>query len=430
MTFNAYKTMGDILKATESVLRALLIMATISTIIHAEVPFSMHFNQFVYYGFFHYLISAQLQIINRRTLFDFSFILPIIGLLLTGVAVIITTGGAFGIYKVALFVAYAWIWVLGADYDMRHDRVAPIRNRYLITVLALSLIYFWIFTDRFIPDYHWMTQRYYFIYAAVGLLYLNLVNMRSAYELLSKNVMNKTSNVSRFSLLAFVATFALLMIVHFDLQKLWMWFERIIVFLRDVLIAVLKVLVYPFAWLVGTLVEWIRRFGPGDKGELLPQGTPGVNFSEYEGFIEETLISPQSEKFFNYFIWFVLIIITVVVFFRIYQFAVGRKSEIYFEGEEERTFVFKMEDLMSPFKSLRKRTKSSEETDLPELRRAYKKALADYASKGYEKSADETPNEYLVTLLEKKVALESFEMLTGKYNPERYGGKNKTDESK
>lgn len=428
MTFNAYKTMGDILKATESVLRALLIVATISTIIHPEVPFSMRFNQFVYYGFFHYLISAQLQVINRRTLFDFSFILPIIGLILTGGAVLMTTSGEFGIYKVALFIAYAWIWVLGADYDMRHDRVAPIRNRYLITVLVLSLIYFWIFSDQFNPDYHWMTQRYYFIYAAVGLLYLNLVNMRSAYELLSKNVMNKTSNVSRFSLLAFVATLVLLMIVHFDLQKPWMWFERMIIFFRDVLITVLKWLVYPFAWLVGTLVEWIRRFGPGDKGEQLPLGSPGVNFAEYDGFIEETLISPQSEKFFNFIIWFVLIMITMVVFHKIYQFAVSRKSEMFFEGEEERTFVFKLEDLMSPLKSLRKRVTASEEKDLPVLRQAYKKALVDYAAMGYEKSAEATPNEYLVTLLEKKVALESFETLTVKYNPERYGKRNEADD--
>lgn len=421
MTFNAYKSMGDVLKAIEAVLRVLLIVATVSTLIHPEAPFSQDFNVFVYIGFLLYFVSAQLQVMNQRILFDFSLILPIIGLLLTVVAVIMTTDSGFAIYKVALFIAYAWIWVLGSDYDMRHDRVAPIRNRYLITVLSLSVVFFWFFSERFIPTYGWMTNRFYFIYAAVGLLYLNLVNMRSAYELLSKNVMNKSSNVSRFSLLAFVSTLILLMVVHFDLQGLWTFLERVIMGLRDVIFMVLKGLIYPIAWLVGVFVEWIKRFGPGDKGELLSPGSPGSNFAEYEGFMEETLISPQVEKIFGYLIWILMIAVAVSIFFKIYRFAADRKAENHFDGEEERSFVFKIEDFLAPFKAMGNPIKTSKSISLPEFRQAYRKALMDFASKGFKKAPDETPNEYLSSLLNQQVSTDAFEALTKNYNPQRYG---------
>lgn len=411
---------GNLVRAFESILRILLITVAVSTAIYREIELANLFDRILIAAVVLYAISAGFQLLIEKSKKDIKPFMPIVSLICVIGMTAMLFKPTFEIYKLAIFIGFIAIWITGSDFDMRSDRIGPVRNRFIVSVLFLVAVFFVLFSERFDQAFSAITVQYFPIYGLIGLLYLNLVNMRTAYELNSTNTINKTANVKRFSGIAAMVAISLIVIVRTRLFGLWEVTSGFFIAFRDLLIKIIEWIVYPLAYGMSYLVELINvarmqgeevesQIGAFDRGERLV---------DYDMFIEEYPIPPGLEVALTVIAWLLVIVIAIFMITNVYKKVNSARKVPQMTGTEERIFIF---DDLNLFKRKQRQRSKHGESDVSKTRKLYKNALITFREKGFEKPISLTPNEYVEHLKSVEAGDTAFESLTDVYNKVRYG---------
>lgn len=412
---------GNLIKAFENVLRILLIVTAISTAIYRDVAVVAAFDTIVFAGLLLYSLSALLKYYVDKSEKDIKAVMPFVALAIVFVTTAILFELSFEVYKLAVFIGYMAIWISGTDYDMRSDRITPIRNRFLISVFVLTMMFFVFFVGRFDIAFDPVSRQYFPIYVLIGLLYLNLVNMRSAYELNMANAINKDINVRRFSGMAAIVAIGLVVTVRTRMFGLGNVILALLMMLQEGLVRLVEWIVYPLAYVMSYLVAFIR--GLAGDGQALETGLGtagrGERLVDFGIFVEEHRIPKALEDILTIVAWVAVVAVTVMMVIGIYKkIGVARKMQKP-TGVEERTFIF---DELKFFGKARDKGQTKSEARLTGIRLEYRNALLNHKKNGMEKKTHATPDEFLMVLKDEACLDEAFVVLTEAYKSVRYGG--------
>ncbi|HAS74568.1 MAG TPA: hypothetical protein DCS67_10535, partial [Clostridiales bacterium UBA8960] len=171
---------GNLVRAFENILRILLLTVAISTMIHRELELVEQFDRILIASVILYGLSAGFQWLTEKSARNIKPFMPLISLICVLGMTALLLKPTFEIYKFSVFIGFVAIWIAGSDYDCRSDRIRPVRNRFILSVLLLTTFFFALFANRFDEAFNTITEQYFPIYALIGLLYLNLINMRTA----------------------------------------------------------------------------------------------------------------------------------------------------------------------------------------------------------------------------------------------------------
>jgi len=420
-TFKLSHYSGIIIKAIDIVLLTLLVNVAFVTLIRVESDLPIVFDQMVALGFCIYFISA---ITTSKWQFKVKYhelLLPIMGIVTVTIVVLLGLNQDFALYKMTTYAAYILIWIFGSNFKLKHDRITPTRNRFYWSLIGLSVIFYLIFPFRIEGGFDNITKIYFPIYCIISLLNLNLVNMRSAYELMESKAINKDINVSRFSTIALTVAIGLVLVAQ---SRLWSFVLQVIDHLRNFIIIVIKGLVYPLAMLLEFLVHFIRSFGPNaSQTETVVEGMFGNRSSFNTGIVREgTEIAPWMELALGILSWSIIGLISLIMLYKVYQRVASRAMINQSSGQEERNFVFSFKESLSEMMSSLHRNKEDFEQPSDMIRIQYRLALIEWKKMGFEKLKNQTPNEFLEMLKGQSMETDTFENLTKNYNALRYGG--------
>lgn len=412
---------GNFIKAFENVIRILLIVIAISTALHRDVAVVQSFDAIVLAGFLLYGLSALLKHYVGESERTLKTVMPFFALVIVFATTAILFNLTFEVYKLAVFIGFMAIWISGAEYDMRTDRITPVRNRFLICVLVLTLMFFVLFVGRFDAAFDPITRQYFPIYVLIGLLYLNLVNMRSAYELNMANAINKDVNVRRFSGLATIVAIGLILTVRTRIFGLGNVIMAFLAMLQSVLIRLVEWIVYPLAYGMAYLITFIR--GMSGEGQDLESGLGvmgrGERLVDFGVFVEEHQIPKALEDILTVIAWIAVVAVTVLMVVGLYKKIGVARLMHKTTGIEERNFVF---DELKWLGTAKEKGRSENEEQISGIRLDYRNALVTHKKNGMEKKAHTTPDEFLKVLNDQACLDEAFVTLTEAYKTIRYGG--------
>lgn len=416
---------GIIIKAIDIILLTLLVNVALVTLVRVELELPVVFDRMVALGFVIYFISAYATFKLQFKVPYSEMFLPVMGLITVALAIGLGLKSEFSLYKMSTFAAYVLIWIFGSNYRLKHDRIIPTRNRFYWSLIGLSIIFYLGFPIKVAHGYEHITTLYFPIYCIISLLNMNLVNMRSAYELMDSKAINKDANVSRFSTLALTVAIGLVFIAQIRFWGIWSYIGRLFIGLRDLIIAIIKILVYPFALLIEVIVKLIRSFAPTPSEADEVVGAMSGNRKPFDtGIVREGFeITKGMERALEIFAWLIIACISFFVLYKIYQRIASKAVEKHTTGQEERSFVFSLKDAFSDLRVKSLKRSLTEELPKEKIRLLYRQALIDWRSRGHEKLLKETPNEFLKSLKQQSLELDDFESLTENYNALRYGDK-------
>lgn len=413
--------MGNLVKAFENTLRIMLLTVALSTVIHVDITPSKMFDGLLLVGLIIYGLSALIKRVTDKLDRDLSAVLPIVALVIVFGTTAFLLSPTFEIYKLAVFIGYMAIWVSGSSYEMNSDRIVPVRNRFAMSAILLAVLFFALFKSRFDAQFHQITGQYFPIYGLIGLLYLNIVNMRGAYELNMTNAINKDINVKRFSGISAAVAVLLIVMVRTRLFGLGNYFLTFLSSVHSGLIRLIEWIIYPIAYGMSYLVELIKAFAK--SGQDIESGLGvigrGERLVEFGIFVEAHPIPQVFENVLAVFAWTTATLIAILMVIGIYKrtgYSTNRKAST---GTEERSFIF---DELNPLHNLRRKEGTEKDERLKGVRLAYKNALMSLKKVGLEKKAHETPDEFLSAIKDSSDAEASFSELTDVYKHVRYGG--------
>lgn len=408
--------LGIVLKSADTVLMSMMIVMTLTVWFRSTPAVMTSLFPAIIMGFVVFTISAiSTHMISQEKAYR-SFALALLGLAVIVFAEGVILNAPFDLYKLFRSVAFAYIWVVGQNYEVSHDRIKTVRQITIPSVVVMSFLIYVLFRDKFGGTFQSVGDVYFPFYCVVAFLNLNLVNMRTAYDVYESNGINRDANLSRFSRVS--VTVIILLFIVFQMRHLGLFqlLVKGLFLLQDGIILVLQLLTLPFIYLITLLTGLVTN---GDKLHEVKFGEIQLKSEEFFDGHPETGVSQVAEILFTIL---AVVGIILVVYFILKKVSHKKKRTIAPGAEEERTFIF---DMKNPLSGLLKKwtNRYHEEVLHSKIRLKYREALSNWKQKGYEKKRHLSPDEFLQELKDKGQHEPEFIELTQAYKSVRYGNR-------
>lgn len=262
-------------------------------------------------------------------------------------------------------------------------------------------------------------NRYLILYFLISLVYLCRINIKSEYESMYHDTINKSKNMVLFNIIS-VALIAFLYLskdITYIIINGFKYFAGIILkFAEFVITKIIYYIAYFFVFLISKTPLFKKKIEYED-----------INISDIES-TKIVLESSSGSNIIGYIIKSLLLIFFILIIIKIIK-AIYKKIAEYLtkqsetEDTEEKEFVYEggylLNNIKNRIQNIMNKLRSKEE--LYYIRKIYKNNVNKLISKGYMFKKYYTPNEYIKKLPQEQVKELKFNELTKAYNDYRYG---------
>lgn len=263
-------------------------------------------------------------------------------------------------------------------------------------------------------------NRYLILYFLISLVYLCRINIKSEYESIYHDTLNKSKNMALFNIISILLiTFLYISrdITYVIISGFKYLVNIVLHAIGFIITKIVNLILYVFVFIINKTPLFAKQITNKE-----------MNISEAEESTELVLESSSSSNIIETILKVILIILFVIIIIKvlkiIYKKIIGyliEHSET--EDTEEKEFVYEnkyiLESIKNKIQQIISKYKNKEE--LYYIRKIYKNCVNKLIAKGYIFKKYYTPNEYIRKIPLEEINELEFRDITKVYNDYRYG---------